>query len=104
MNKSTLTIASSVKSLKYVKKSKNTEEVPLLQFGYPFAPIFYYKVGKHLKDKLMFDTGAPTLVALAKPAYEAINNTRQEQYVVEVPLDTLAIGKPKLTDINASVR
>lgn len=126
----TLTIASSVKALKYVKKSKNTKEVPLLQFGYPFAPIFDYKVGKHLNDKLMFDTGAPTLVALAKPAYEAINNAReqqgqlgdigtivargyapesaaritQEQDVVEVPLDSLAIGKLKLTDINASVR
>lgn len=65
----TLSLASSTDDLKHIKPAKR---VPLLQFGYPYAPIFDYEVGKKYRDKLMLDTGAPVEFTLAEPVFEAL--------------------------------
>lgn len=120
----TLTVANTVKALSYVKESKAATAVPLLQFGYPYAPIFDYKVGKHLSDKLLFDTGAPTFFSLAKPAYDALIKSDSiqgslvgrgyaeesavrltiEQDVFRAAVEELALGKLKLNKVDATVR
>lgn len=121
----TLTIADSIETLGPIKPAK---QVPLLQFGYPYAPIFEYKIGRHLRDKLMFDTGAPTTFSLVKPAYQALLDNKKSNRTItgkavgvgylgeaasvssepiemlEYSLKKLTIGELKLTKLDGMVR
>lgn len=117
----TLTLSNTSRAFDNIKSAKS---VKLLQFGYPYAPIFEYKVGRGFKDKLLFDTGAPVFISLAKPAFQAlVKDDAVEGGVVGVGYDgesaslvseprererfspvSITVGKLKLKDVGGEVR
>ena len=63
MTDASLQIAANVEHLEFLGGSK---KVPLHTFGYPFAPIVDYSIGR-FSDKALFDTGYASQLALFGP-------------------------------------